>query len=87
MTETLWPALVGYPVLLYVIVCLLKLVNREREERNRSQGMYRELALRVRQVQLEMEESSSQVDPFKHYRDKARMAEPAASTVADVEGI
>ena len=44
---------VAHAAMIWVIIALLRQLNREREERDVSQKMYRELALRVRVAQLD----------------------------------
>jgi hypothetical protein len=83
--ENLSVQILSYVVLIYVIVILLKQLNREREERNTSQQQYRELALRVRSVQLD-EEVTRHMDPVEYFAKRNKKPTGPRSTVSEVEG-
>tara|TARA_R100000315_G_C5196218_1_gene114913 strand:- start:495 stop:737 length:243 start_codon:yes stop_codon:yes gene_type:complete len=68
--------------LCFVIVTLLAQLNRERQERTDTQKLYRELALRVRNAQLDVE-LHGPIDPMDHLRSHG----PRRATVEDVEGV
>ena len=81
---------VAHAAMIWVIIALLRQLNREREERDVSQKMYRELALRVRVAQLD-EEVTSHMDPVEYFHARQREADRRESglpsTVSDVEGV
>lgn len=84
--ESLPVQLLSYTTLIYVIIVLLKQLNREREERNASQQQYRELALRVRSVQLD-EEVTRHMDPVEYFAERNKKVRGPRSTVSSVEGV
>ena len=64
-----------------IIAALLRQLNKERAERYEAMSMYRELALRVRNVQLATE-SPEMAEHYVDWDPKTRGA-----TVMDVEGV